>query len=190
MAFLNTKMAIINVQLSEQDKQKLITLCEQDVRFVAAKSLTQVAKMAQDEIKRHIKNTFVLRKPNFEKSIKVRPATKQTLQASVYTMAGFAALQQTGGKKLPKDGRLAVPDYDDIRNVSLRRMTNRPETFVMKLRSGGQVLAHRRNKQIEILYHLKGVAYVPKRLEMLESGERTATTHISQVFKTNLQSAN
>jgi len=164
-----------------------MTLCENDVLFTAAKTLTQTAQAAQDQIKRHLQSTFVLRKPNFEKSIKIRSATKQTLQASVYTMAGFATLQQTGGRRVAKSGQLAIPQYDDLRNLKTVRKTNQPDSFLMKLKSGGMVIARRINKDIEILYHIKNVALVPKRLQMIEIGEDVAKTEFPRLFSQNLQ---
>ena len=164
-----------------------MTLCENDVLFTAAKTLTQTAQAAQDQIKRHLQSTFVLRKPNFEKSIKIRSATKQTLQASVYTMAGFATLQQTGGRRVAKSGQLAIPQYDDLRNLKAVRKTNQPYSFLMTLKSGGIVIARRINKDIEILYHIKNVALVPKRLQMIEIGEDVAKTEFPRIFSQNLQ---
>lgn len=181
------QMAVLNLSLSSPDKARLIALGESNVRFVTAKTLTNAAQIAQGKIKEHIKSAFVLRKPNFEKSIKVRPATKQTLQASVYTMAGFATLQQTGGKQTAKSGRLAVPQYRDLHDVKAGRKSNAPGTFLLKLQSGGIAIAHRKNKQLEILYHIKNFAYMPKRLNMLEIGESTALAEIPRLFSENLQ---
>ena len=180
-------MAIINLELSSSDSTKLMALCEKDVLFVAAKTLTKTAQAAQEQIKQHLRATFVLRKPNFEKSIKVRPATKQTLEASVYTMAGFATLQQTGGRRVAKTGQLAVPQYDDLRILKAVRKTNQPGSFIMTLKSGGMVVARRQDKNIEILYHLKNLAFVPKRFEMLEIGEDVAKREFPRLFSQNLQ---
>jgi len=180
-------MAILNLSLSNTDKARLIALGESNVRFVTAKMLTNVAQVAQGKIKKHIKSTFVLRKPNFEKSIKVRPATKQTLQASVYTMAGFATLQQTGGKQTAKTGRLAVPRYSDLHDVKAGRKSNAPGTFLLKLQSGGIAIAQRKQKEIKVLYYLKNFAYMPKRFNMLEIGEETALSEIPRLFSENLQ---
>lgn len=185
--FFIHKMAIIKLELSSSDKDKLMTLCEKDVLFTAAKTLTQTAQKAQKQIQQHLHSTFVLRKPNFEKSIKVRSATKQTLQASVYTMVGFATLQQTGGRRVAKTGQLAIPQYDDLRDIKAVRKTNQPDSFLMKLKSGGMVIARRVNKNIEILYHIKNVAFVPKRLEMIEIGEDVAKTEFPRLFSQNLQ---
>lgn len=180
-------MAVLNLSLSKSDKARLIALGESNVRFVTAKTLTNTAQAAQEKIKQHIKSTFVLRKPNFEKSIKVRPATKQTLQASVYTMAGFATLQQTGGKQTAQTGRLAVPQYRDLHEVKAGRKSNIPGSFLLNLQSGNTAIAQRKNKEIQILYYIKNFAYMPKRLNMLEIGEDTALSEIPRLFSENLQ---
>ena len=180
-------MAIIKLELSSSDKDKLMTLCEKDVLFTAAKTLTQTAQAAQEQIKQHLHSVFVLRKPNFEKSIKIRSATKQTLQASVYTMAGFASLQQTGGRRVAKTGQLAVPQYDDLRSLKAVRKSNQPGSFIMTLKSGGIVVARRVEKNIEILYHIKNFTLVPKRLQMIEIGEDVATRDFPRLFSQNLQ---
>ena len=60
---------------------------------------------------------------------------------------------------------------------------------ILKLsgKSGGMVIARRVNKNIEILYHIKNVAFVPKRLEMIEIGEDVAKTEFPRLFSQNLQ---
>ncbi len=184
--FCLDKMAIINLKLEGSDADKLMLLCEKDVRFVAAKTLTQAAQVAQTEIKKHLHETFVLRKPNFEKSIKIRPATKQTMQSSVYTMAGFAALQQTGGKQVAQSGRLAVPQYDSLHDVKAGRKSNPAGSFLMQTGSGAHIIAMRKDSGLRILYYLKSLVHMPKRLNMIEIAEKTAVTHVPRLFSDNL----
>lgn len=180
-------MANIKLSFDTDDKNRLLALCENDIHFVVAKSLTQTAQKIQHSVKSHIKETFVLRKPNFEKSIKIRSANKQNLQAEVYTMAGFATLQQTGGKQKAISGRLAVPKYDDLRQVKVGRKTNLAGSFLMKLKSGGFVIATRGNKEFKILYYLKNIAYNHKRLNMLELGEEVFAREFPLLFRDNLR---
>ena len=180
-------MAIINLSLDGGDGARLLALCEKDIHFVAAKSLTQTAQEVQSSVRQHIREAFVLRRPNFEKSIKVRPATKQTLTASVYTMAGFASLQQTGGKQTARSGRLAVPQYNDLRQVKAGRKSNAVGSFLLKLKSGGHAIASRAGGEFRILYYLKHLAYTPKRLNMLEIGEDISARRFPLIFRDNLQ---
>ncbi len=179
-------MAIINLQLNDTDGIKLMAICEKDVQFVAAKTLTQTAQLAQTEIKKHLHDVFVLRKPNFEKSIKIRPATKQNLQSEIYTMAAFATLQQTGGKQTAQSGRLAVPQYDDLHELSAGRKARPAGSFLVNLRSGEQAIAKKTNGAMRILYYLKPLAYMQKRMNMLEIGTDTALKQIPALFRANL----
>jgi CRISPR/Cas system-associated exonuclease Cas4 (RecB family) len=179
-------MAIINLKLNGADANKLLLLCEQDVRFVAAKTLTQTAQIAQTEIKKHLHETFVLRKPNFEKSIKIRPANKQDMTATIYTMAGFAALQQTGGKQTAISGRLAVPKYDSLSEIKAGRKSNPAGSFLVQTKSGARFIATRNGTEMRVLYYLKSLAYMPKRLNMVEITEDMAIKHVPQIFSKNL----
>lgn len=180
-------MAVIHLNFTGPDAAHILTLCEKDVRFVAAKTLTQTAQSAQSEIKKHLRETFVLRKPNFEKSIKIRPATKQNMQTEIYTMAAFATLQQTGGKQTAQSGRLAVPQYGDLHELKAGRKSRPAGSFVVNLRSGEQAIARKTNGAIRILYYLKPLAYMPKRLSMLEIGEAVAEKQVPILFQQNLQ---
>lgn len=180
------KMAIVNLTLSGADTAQLFALAEKNVRFVAAKTLTRTAQAAQTEIKKHLRETFVLRKPNFYNSIKVRPATKQDLRASIYTMAGFAALQQTGGKQKALSGRLAVPQYKDLRELLPGRDSSPPGSFLIRTESGSHLIAARENNEIRILYYLKHLTIMPKRLNMLEIGTEVAVQQIPVLFRTHI----
>ena len=179
-------MALINLKLTGADADTLLLLCEKDVRFVAAKTLTQTAQVAQTEVKKHLRETFTLRKTNFENSIKIRPATKQDMTATIYTMAGFAALQQTGGKQTARSGRLAVPKYDTLSDVKAGRKSNPAGSFLMQTQSGAHVIATRTGKEMRVLYYLKSVAYMPKRLNMIEITEFVAEKQVPQIFSRNL----
>lgn len=177
---------IITLDLTGADKARIIALGERQVRFVMAKTLTQTAKEIQESVKKHIYKDFVIRKTNFPNSIKIRPAKRDNLETKIYTMAGFAALQQTGGKQLPRSGHLAVPTYNDLRELKATRKTNVPGSFLVRLKSGGHAVAIRQRQEMRIIYYLKALAYMPKRLNMLEIGEDIAQRRITPIFQENL----
>jgi hypothetical protein len=179
-------VAIINLSLTGAENARLLAIGEKNARFVMAKTLTQAAQAVQSEVRKHISETFVLRKPNFQKSIAIRPATKQNLQTEIYTMANFATLQQTGGKQTAQSGRLAVPRYDDLRQIKAGRNSRDAGSFLINLKSGGAAIASRASGDFRILYYLKHLAYMPKRLNMLELGEETAARQIPRLFRENL----
>ncbi len=181
-------MAIINISLDGDYKTLLNNINESNIKFIAAKTLTKTAQQAQENIKSHIRETFVIRKKSggFESSIKIKPATKQNLEAEVYTMASFAGLQQAGGISQAKSGRLAIPFYDNLQQLAPRTKTNRPRglnnSFLIKLASGGYAIAMRNKKEMKIMYFLRQSAYVPKRFNMLEIGEETAMNTFKDNF--------
>lgn len=180
-------MAVLKLTFDNDKIDHLSVIGEKNVKFIAAKSLTQTSKIIQSKVREHLHEQFVLRKPNFEKSIKIRPATVQRLQTETYTMAGFATLQQTGGYRIAKSGRLAVPQYTDLRQLKPNRSTDVPGSFVLRLRSGERVIAHRSSKGLEVLFYLKNFARVPKRLHMLEIGTEIATSQFQRIFDDNLR---
>jgi hypothetical protein len=102
-------------------------------------------------------------------------------------MAGFASLQQTGGKQTAQSGRLAVPRYDNLRQVKAGRKSNAAGSFLMKLKGGGVAIASRASGEFRILYYLKQVAYMPKRLDMLELGEQVSMREIPRLFRDNIR---
>lgn len=177
-------MAIINISLDGDYKTLLNNINESNIKFITAKTLTKTSQQAQENIKAHIRKTFVIRKKSggFESSIRISPATKKNLQAEVYTMASFAGLQQTGGILRAKSGRLAIPVYDNLQQLVPRRKTNRNGSFLIKLTSGGYAIATRNKKEMKIMYFLKQSAYIPKRFNMLEIGEETAINTFKDNF--------
>ncbi len=187
-------MAIINISLDGGNKALFFNSTQNNIKFAVAKSLTNTAQAIQKDVQEHIRNTFVIRKKagGFVRSIRIKPATKQTLQAEVYTMAGFASLHQTGGINKPKSGRLAIPIYNSLKEVKTKAIAEKDikNSFLIKFKSGGYGLATRKGKETKVLYALQRQAYVPKRLNMLEIGEQTAHKSFEQIFIRNLAEIN
>lgn len=170
------KMAIISLQIKSQASEELAAIASKHIPFAVAKTLTQVAQQSQQEVRKSIKEKFFIRKKSggFESSIRIKPATKIKLTAEVYTMAAFAALQQTGGVKKAKDGRLAIPSYQAISQVKKRSDSNSPssylagDAFKIKTKSGAEAIAQRKGKEFKILFFLRKSANIDKRLDMIE----------------------
>ena len=165
---------MLNLQIDTVGELDL-SVVERQIPFVIAKALTLTAKDAQEATRRHIRDTFVIRKQSggFESSIVIRPATKVRPVAEVYTMASFAALQQTGGVRTPQRGRLAIPDYSDIRQVRREKPRRMSGTFEIRMQNGGSFLAQRRAGNFRVLFHLNQSARVDKRLNMIETVTQT-----------------
>lgn len=190
-------MAIISIKLEDKATENLRQIATKQIPFVVAKTLTQIAQQSQAEVRKSIKEKFFIRKKSggFESSIRIKPATKTKLTAEVYTMAAFAALQQTGGLKQAKDGRLAIPYYQAINQVKKRTDSNSPssylagDAFKIKTKSGAEAIAQRKGKELKILYFLRKSAQVDKKLDMIEITQQTVKNRFNAQLNANLSEA-
>jgi len=188
------KMAIINLQIKSKASDELATIAKRQIPFAVAKTLTQIAQQSQQEVRKSIKEKFFIRKKSggFESSIRIKPATKTKLTAEVYTFASFAALQQTGGVKKAKDGRLAIPSYQAISQVKKRSDSNSPssylagDAFKIKTKSGAEAIAQRKGKEFKILFFLRKSAHIDKRLDMIEITTNTVKDRFDAQLKGNV----
>ena len=188
------KMAIISLQIKSKASEELAAIASKHIPFAVAKTLTQVAQQSQSEVRKSIKEKFFIRKKSggFESSIRIKPATKTKLTAEVYTMAAFAALQQTGGVKKAKDGRLAIPSYQSINQVKKRSDSNSPssylagDAFKIKTKSGAEAIAQRKGKEFKILFFLRKSAQVDKKLDMIEITTNTVKDRFYAQLKGNV----
>src|SRR3989338_3229331 len=109
-------------------------------------------------------------------------------------MAAFAALQQTGGVKQAKDGRLAIPPYQAISQVKKRSDSNSPssylagDAFKIKTTTGQEAIAQRKGKEFKILYFLRKSVEIDKRLDMIEITTKTVKDRFDAQLRTNLES--
>ena len=187
-------MAIISLQIKSQASDKLAAIATKHIPFAVAKTLTQIAQQSQQEVRKNIREKFFIRKKSggFESSIRIKSATKTKLTAEVYTFASFAALQQTGGVKKAKDGRLAIPSYQAISQVKKRTDSNSPssylagDAFKIKTKSGAEAIAQRKGKEFKILFFLRKSAQVDKKLDMIEITTNTVKDRFDAQLKGNV----
>ena len=188
------KMAIISLKIKSKASDELAAIASKHIPFAVAKTLTQIAQQSQQEVRKSIKEKFFIRKKSggFESSIRIKPATKTKLTAEVYTMAAFSALQQTGGVKQAKDGRLAIPSYQAISQVKKRTDSNSPssylagDAFKIKTKSGAEAIAQRKGKEFKILFFLRKSAHIDKRLDMIEITTSTVKDRFEAQLKGNV----
>lgn len=188
------EMAIISLQIKSKASDELAAIATKHIPFAVAKTLTQLAQQSQQEVRKNIREKFFIRKKSggFESSIRIKPATKTKLTAEVYTMAAFAALQQTGGLKQAKDGRLAIPSYQAISQVKKRTDSNSPssylagDAFKIKTKSGAEAIASRKGKELKILFFLRKSADINKRLDMIEVTTKTVKDRFDAQLKGNV----
>lgn len=178
-------MIITELQINDTVEQQLHLVASRQIPFAVAASLTAVTKIAQAEVRDHINETFAIRRKSggFASSIAIKPATKQSLTAEVYTMARFAALQQIGGLRQPQGSNLAIPSYQNLSEVKMRRSARSiVDAFEMKLQDSQKALVRRQGKSLQLLYFLRKQADVPKRFKMIE----IVTETVRREFERNL----
>jgi hypothetical protein len=187
-------VVIINIKLEDKATENLRQIATKHIPFAVAKTLTQIAQQSQQEVRKSIKEKFFIRKKSggFESSIRIKPATKTKLTAEVYTMAAFAALQQTGGVKKAKDGRLAIPSYQAISQVKKRSDSNSPssylagDAFKIKTKTGAEAIVQSKGKEFKILFFLRKSAHIDKRLDMIEITTNTVKDRFDAQLKGNV----
>ncbi|GAA0599197.1 hypothetical protein GCM10009099_40360 [Caenispirillum bisanense] len=80
-------------------------------QFAVALALTRTAKDAQAEVIKSLGQKFTIRTAWVSKGIRIKPATKQKLEAVVFSKDDFMALQETGGEKTARDGKAIARPY-------------------------------------------------------------------------------
>ncbi|MBF0108739.1 MAG: hypothetical protein HQL76_06150 [Magnetococcales bacterium] len=101
---------MFTVTANEAAINRAFDTLEKQLRFAAAQALTHTAQDAQVEVKRQLPERFTIRTNWLAKGIRIRPASKSTLSASVLVKDAFMALQETGGDKTSTSGSaLGVP---------------------------------------------------------------------------------
>lgn len=102
---------------SDLDKAiKALNAQAKQVPFATALALTRTAADVQGEIRNEMPGNFTLRRDWVVKGIRIKPATKSTLTAEVFSRDAFMAIQESGGIKrsinrrvFDYKGYLAIP---------------------------------------------------------------------------------
>lgn len=134
------------------DIDKLLNL-DRQIQFATAATLTQLAKESQAEIRPALRKDFTIRgdwdDPKKKHGIKVKTASKNRLEAAVYTSADWLleAHGEHGGVKTPDGGgqNLAIPSVENTRHgiqnkirpgeKARKLLNNAPRTKAFKVKS-------------------------------------------------------
>lgn len=187
-----TAMIEIKVEDNLADFNRRLTQLEKkEMPYATAVALTRTVQDAQSAIISAIPHIFKTTKKWWLKQqptgIKITPAKKIRLLASVYTSAFFAALQEAGGVKTPHRGKnLAVPS-DKVpksrrKSGGARKTLDMKRTFATKRgiyrKKGGK-----KKPIIEKQYTFSRTAIIPKRFGF----KRIAAKVTARRFKQHLE---
>lgn len=179
--------------------------------FAVAKALTKTAQDVQAAVRGEMPKRFTLRRQWIVQGIRIIPAKKADLTATVYSRdSAFMGRQEYGGTKTPMvDGMLAIP-LSAVRRTKSNMIQSRdlpknlkntlypkgghkggPLTAKITTADGKQYLARvkrgykGRKDRLEFLYALRPRASVKARLGLHDIGTKTA----QQLFDRNLKDA-
>lgn len=184
---------------------------KKQIPFATARALTWTAKDAQKELMALMPQTFnVTRKWWLQRQptgIKVKPAKKAELEATVYTLAYFAFLQEHGGiktpfksrgiliptERTPKYGRKAGGAKKVLAGKKILRRGGKADGDpVITLESGKRGVFRRRGKKrlpIELLYTYVPRAEVRARMEFEDNARKQSIKVFDFFFSKSLERA-
>lgn len=188
----------INADLSRVAAQ-LDAIGSRQATFAVAKALTATAKNVQAAVREEMPRRFTLRRQWIVQGIRIIPATKANLTATIYSRdSSFMARQEFGGVKVaqqPGGKHVAVP-MPAVRRTKTGIIAKADlpaslgdRAFVIKAKNGRTYLAKRfargNRAGVQLLYELKKQTLVKPRLGLMEIGEREAV----RMFGDNLRDA-
>jgi hypothetical protein len=192
---------VSDTSIKVEGVEALLSLDKQ-VRFAAARSLTEAAKQSQESSIRAIQQTFTTRSQWFQPSnrygLRVRAARKDNLEATVGTAADWLALHETAGTKVPRGEFIAIPTSNVRRSKrQIIRRAHRPRnlrrSFLLKTKSGLTVLFQRkgrgRKSDIVAMYVMQPRARIRKESTVTEVAKKVVARRFGSIFDTALREA-
>ncbi|MCE2830535.1 MAG: hypothetical protein LW709_02705 [Oxalobacteraceae bacterium] len=181
----NIKQAVAKLQSITDAKQ---------LPFAIARALTVTARDVQDEVRNNLAQRFTLRNNWVRQGIQIQRATKQNLEAMVFSRDAFMGLQEVGGAKSPLGNYLAVPTSLVRRTPKdMIRKADRPKSLGNKAEviefMGRKWLALKRSRKgrnkndLRLMYLLVPRADIEPRLKLRDDGLRVSQA----VFQRRLQ---
>lgn len=174
-----------------------------NLNYGTAVGLTKTAKEGQAAVVGSLGSTFTLRGNWWQQSnrfgIKIKPATRDSLQAEVRTMADWLEIHEKGGTKTARGGRLAIPTENVRRNKKqIIARANRPaalrgkRTFVLQT-SKGPVLYQRKyygkRSTIVALYNLEPRARIRKQSTFFDPIEKVIKRRLDKNIEMEVRKA-
>ena len=191
MLSLNVKS---NVKSWTRDLDKIQ---KRQVPFATARALTWTAQAVQKAIQDRIQRVFENRKKWWLKQqptgIKIKPAKKTHLIASIYTDAYFADEQEFGGLKRPHRGRSILVPSDKVpksrRKAGGAGAMLKQKTVFSNRKGVFRRVGGKKSRKVALLFWRTPSATVKPRLEFRETARRTAAAKFKQKFMDSLSKA-
>ena len=191
---------LMNVTVTFKPDKKSMS---KQIPFALALALTTTAKEAQAASIDKIQNTFTLRNSWFEPSnrfgIKITPAKKDNLEASVGTDADWLIPHELTGVKVPRGRAIALPVIGGSRTSFQAKVIRRllpknigDKAFVLNTKAG-RILYYRkgrgRRRSLQALYFLDPKVKVKVRSVLFDPVEKTVRARFDENFNKALAKA-
>lgn len=174
-------------------------LAKEQVPFALAKTLTDLAKEVQREVRVEMPKNFTLRRQWIVNGIRIKAATKRKLESVVYSRDKFMARQESGGiKRAPETKVWRVGDKIAIpttlakggSRTGIVPKRNWPENLIkpfrIRTKDGHEYLAVRRAHAVQVMYVLQDQVKMKDRLKLHQIGQRVVAQRFNKVFGANL----
>ena len=171
-------------------------------KYAAAVALTRTAKDAQEEVRRQLPERFTIRTGWVGKGIRIKPARKDGLEASVRVMDDFMALQETGGSKRSSSGEsLAIPFGARPNPRSVTRpgkfpgaLMAKPRHFIAAFHDDPQTHAvwrrsGRQSRKLNLMYVFSDRVEIKPRFRFLETVQAVVEARFAENFRDAMQEA-
>lgn len=188
----------MNIGISISGNLDALTSLDKQLVFATAKSLTQAAKEGQkaavERIPRELNTTRPWYLPSNKFGVRIKPATKQNLQSEVYSDANWLAELATAQPHVAQNGgQVAIPTAV-TRPLPIRR-SNRPRgaawrnAFILKTKSGAELIAKHIDGRLVIGYVLKRIVRRPKKDPLTSAVKQAVKEKFGTIFGKNLADA-
>ncbi|MBF0097164.1 MAG: hypothetical protein HQM04_10665 [Magnetococcales bacterium] len=176
---------------------------EKQIRFAAAKALTQTAQDAQEEIRRQLPERFTIRTGWVAKGIRIVPATPNKLESTVVVKDEFMIQQETGGEKTsPFGDSLGVPVGARPTPTAVTRpsrfpaaLLTKPGYFIAPITHGSKTMAlwkrtgRGRRTRLTLMYVFARQVRLRPRFGFRETVRNVALSRFPQRFREAIRQA-
>lgn len=107
---------MIQIQIDTKQVQAMVGMVDtKQIQFATARALTKTAQAVQQAVRAEMPSRFTLRRQWIVQGIRITPATKANLTATIYSKDAFMERQEAGGIKM------GTPGGGDFSSTSLQQ---------------------------------------------------------------------
>lgn len=169
----------------------LSDLSVRHVPFAAARALNRTASLARDAVRSDMPQRFTLRRPWVAKGIGIERASKEDLNAVVFSRDAFMADQEYGANRSGATQIIPVGRMAEIHASRVIPKSQWPKAHYAKGKAVfyAGTLFQRRGKKLEALYLFRKKVRIAPRFGMTDTVHSVALRSFAQQFENSLHEA-